>query len=271
MQIIRPTRDRRRTQRRAHGRRPPRRGLGGRRRGGGDVLRRAPASRRTAHLGDGAGFRRRVRVGPSMRITILIAITCCGCEAIDDFNRFHVAAADDGAPQDAGRFDLAVMALDSAPLADFSALDLESPCVPSLANVGQGDFSIRFRITTAASVLSTVLFQRAECDALKDFWEVDLLATGQLQIAVGEGNQGYATLTTTTTVNDGKPHFLVIERRAKQLSVLVDGTTEGGSVVAAPAALHDLPPLGIANSNPCSSAGVHTLNGTVSDVCLSAP
>jgi len=142
-----------------------------------------------------------------------------------------------------------------------------SACVSSLSGVGTGDFSIHFQITTKASVESTVLYQRAGCDANRDFWNVNLSAGGQLIAEVVQGGSGtYTVLTTTTPVNDGKPHAISIDRVAFVLAATTDGGFSGSK--AAPGSLGQLPPLGITKGNPCEAAGLKPLSGSVTDVCL---
>lgn len=144
-------------------------------------------------------------------------------------------------------------------------------CGLTIAGVDAGDFTIRFQIRpiTAAVATSNVLFQRAECSARFDFWDVDLLASGQLRVEVGEGGRGYATLVTLASVDDRRLYDVVVHRGAGVLSVAIDGALAGA--VASPHSLGALPPLGIARGGPCEGHGKQAFVGYVSDVCLTVP
>jgi hypothetical protein len=144
--------------------------------------------------------------------------------------------------------------------------------VQTLTGIGAGDFTVRFRLTTTASVLSSIIYQRAECDAVKDFWNVNLSANGRLLVEVGQGNEGYATLNVAGIVNDGIAHNIVVTRIATVLSVTVDDVFSGST--PASYLLGALPALGTASGNPCEAGGAGfpvPLVGTVSGVCVTVP
>lgn len=164
-----------------------------------------------------------------------------------------------------------VVFVDSTVLQDLAVTDNiadMTPCMNTLANVGAGDFTIRFRITTIAVTTSTVLAQRAVCDASKDFWDIDLEANGTFRIELG-GPINYTVLDTTIAVNDGNSRDVLITRRAQILAATVDGVLAGST--AAPWLLGVLPPLAIAKGNPCEGAGLSPLDGVVDAVCVTVP
>lgn len=172
-------------------------------------------------------------------------------------------------PDLAPRPDL-IPASDLAPPLDFTAPpDLAPLCVQTLANVGAGDFTIRFVITTAARVLSTVVYQRSIC-AGSDLWDVRLAANGTLEIATDDLGGHFTLFNTVATVNDGRPHAVVITRVAQVLSARIDGAASGAAASAA--SWQALPPLGIGKGDPCENGGGSVpLVGAVTNVCLTIP
>ena len=136
-------------------------------------------------------------------------------------------------------------------------------CGASLSGTGDENFSIRFRIKTAAAAPSAVLSQRSSCDATADFWDIQLQANGRLSVELG-GAGSYASLASHVPVNDGALHGIIVRRAAGVLRILVDGAPSG--VALAPMSLGTLPPLRTASDNPCPA--VQALAGLVSDACL---
>lgn len=161
-------------------------------------------------------------------------------------------------------------------MSDFSAPpdltqtpDLAKPCGMTLANSGGGAFTIRFRITTMAMApISTVLFQRVQCNnANQDFWDIQLGASGHFGIETGNGPGNYSQFATMIAVNDGKPHDVVITRSNGIISTTTDGVFSGSG--AATAVYAALTPLGIGMGDPCEGVnGMVALVGTVTNVCL---
>lgn len=185
--------------------------------------------------------------------------------------------------------------LDMAPLADMtvrpdmtSSPDLVSTpdmtelrdmhnCIPSLANVAGGDFTIRFTTTTRDGAFSAVLFQRKMCNAFQDWWDILINSDGhQGRPAGGDGlltiflNQAGAgtdpaLITTTIPVNDGVPHLVVVQRRGGTIRTTTDGKPSGQS--AGDQKLGNLPPVDT-KRHPC---GLPSVDGTITDICLTIP
>jgi hypothetical protein len=149
------------------------------------------------------------------------------------------------------------------------AVDASCPCVQDLSPVGLGDFSVAFDLTTIAGS-GPIVDQRAECDAIKPFWEIELGVGGPTGGAIGKigyeiadgtsGDSSYAG----PVVSDGQQHHVVVSRRAiHTILITVDGavsstTTQFGEV------LHSLAPLEIGEATACST----TLAATITNVCL---
>lgn len=147
--------------------------------------------------------------------------------------------------------------------------DLTPTCVASLSEVGKADFTISFRISTRATVASTILYQRFSCDATRDLWDVQLTPQGTIRVAVIEVGGVYTDLITTASVNNGAAHDVVLSRSGSMLRSTVDGLPAGSA--AAPQKLGTLPPLGMLSGGPCEAAGIKPLVGTVTNVCLLRP
>lgn len=133
-------------------------------------------------------------------------------------------------------------------------------CGMSLSSVGTGDFAVAFRVTTRTATASALLFQRAACTS-GDFWDVQISAEGYIKLKINDARM-LTGLTGTATLNDGRPHAVLLRRAALGLSLWVDGVTAGGAY--APQNLGPLPPLGIATGDPCTGP----LDGTITDICL---
>ena len=166
-----------------------------------------------------------------------------------------------------------VAAPDMTYLLDMTKLN----CVPSLENVGAGDFTIRFTITTRAQVLSAVAWQRSTCDGSTDFWSVRMRASGALLIEVHQSTEVISAAASRTAiitdreVNDGNPHDIVIQRQGGTLSCYIDGKISGST--PSPQVLGKLPPIMIAQGHPCEmmADGTKPLVGVVDNVCLTVP
>jgi hypothetical protein len=147
---------------------------------------------------------------------------------------------------------------------DFASVpDLAMVCAQTLSNVGGGDFSIRFRLTTLAAGPAALLFQRAACGR-GNFWDVYMSGNGTVGVEVDDG-VSYTNINSLVTVNDGKPHDITVARKAFILTAAIDGAVSGMGM--SQAALGNLPALGIATGNPCGNHPA-LMPGTVTNVCL---
>lgn len=136
-------------------------------------------------------------------------------------------------------------------------------CGASLSGASGENFSIGFRVKTAAAAPSAILSQRTSCDATADFWDIQLQATGRLSVEFG-GAKSYMSLVSQAAVNNGASHAVIVRRSAGILRIFIDGIPSG--VALAPMPLGALPALRTASGNPCPA--VLALAGQVSDVCL---
>ena len=151
-------------------------------------------------------------------------------------------------------------------------LDMTGPgCVASLSGVGSKDWAIKFTIQTTAKVQSTVLYQRATCDATEDFWDIEMNPDGTLTLYMNHVNKqpgdGYVTIKMERPINDGQPHTVEILREGSKVSCYIDKEIDSS---AAPCPnLGQLSTLGIMRGNPCEAYGtVAPLSGKVTNVCL---
>jgi len=151
------------------------------------------------------------------------------------------------------------------------AADAACPCIDDLSSVGLGDFSVAFDLTTIAGS-GPILDQRAECDAIRPFWEIELGvggatggAIGKIGYEIADGTSGDSSYG-GPVVSDGLLHHVVVRRQAiHTITIIVDGaasptTTNFGEV------MHSLAPLEIKASTACMT----TLSAAVSNVCLTA-
>lgn len=198
---------------------------------------------------------------------VIIALITGGCAGYFDQYIVADAAVEDGDAGDAAVASDLAQHTDLAQRPDLTpSHDLARTCGSTLAGVGDGDFTIRFRITTSARVASTILFQRSVCDASTDFWDIQMVPDGAVQAIVGQAAVSYSVATSASTVNDGKPHDVLVWRVARTLSITVDGAQPASSPAAE--VLGALPPLGVSAGNPCEGGGLHPLVGAVDEVCV---
>lgn len=189
-------------------------------------------------------------------LTWLVVVFAAGCT--DENPEFVSDAGDDIAFVDG-----------SAPPTHMlgDAVGVVGNCGDSLAGVGAGDFTIRFRIQTrVAGSYSTVMYQRATCGGPdQQVWFIRLVGE-VIRVAIGE-----TVFDTTVLVNDGQRHDVVVKRRGGVVAVLVDGQFAGARE-ATQFLGDDLPPLGIGSGDPCEESGPQRpLDGVVEDVCLTVP
>jgi len=147
------------------------------------------------------------------------------------------------------------------PPADADAGDAAT-CVESLSNVGTGDFTISFSITTTTTQASTIASQRQSCDGLHPFWDLSLRSTGVMVLEVSG-----AQLVSTRAINDGTTHAVVIQRRSLEATITIDGAPAGAGTIGTD--LGALPMIQLTSGNPCESPGGRMpLVGMLSGFCL---
>lgn len=207
-----------------------------------------------------------------MKTAVLFSVLCAaGCTAPNEDFVAEAArpTATDGAadaipPEDGGA------ALDLAPFVsqpDLGALpDLVPPCGNTLAGVGAGDFTIRFRVITAVrlDVPQPLLAQRVACDGSAVFWAVETAANGSVNFITNN-----ARIASNSPVNDGAPHDVMIVRRSGEggLFVYIDGRPDAGPAPVA-ASYQAMPPLEIGESSACRTVARDV---QVTHVCINVP
>ncbi len=129
------------------------------------------------------------------------------------------AAASDAALADASPSDSAI-----APAFDWGVTDagMRTDCIGDLSTVGLGDFTLAFKITTSATVLSQVIAQRNACTYGR-FWSIRMQATGGITFEIGDGEGPYVVAETTLGVNDGAEHLVKIYRADGLIRIDIDG------------------------------------------------
>lgn len=215
----------------------------------------------------------------SMRLAKRLALLCplvvldaCALDTsiIRDMDDVHTA---DGASGDAlvtdGRTGDTVTVTDSVTV-DAGSDVVTAPdaaCVPSLSNVGTGDFTVSMTVTTRASTLSTIACQRSVCNGNNPLWEVLMDPGGTLAIAVDDDAGHLCQFHSSTIINDDASHNIVITRRHAQLAVNIDGADAGSVPCATSVGL--LPAMTILSGDPCEHiTSLVPLVGTVTNVCL---
>jgi hypothetical protein len=161
-------------------------------------------------------------------------------------------------------------------------------CIDDLSNIGTGDFQISFVLTTTwnGSADMAVINQRGHCDHGM-FWDVRVDGTGQLDVetddavSLGQANEHYSQIW-STSVADGKPHCIQIERKAQVLTTLIDGVVS--SLGMSQSSLGPLPSFSV-KSDACDGTACMTVPnfgvlcgdgsvpfvGTLTDICVASP
>lgn len=196
----------------------------------------------------------------------LLALPSCG--SAGDFTVTEEETTSvDAMPGETSETDTLLAATkDAGPEVDGS--DTKPSCVTDLSYLGPSDdFTIAFMLTTTASKPSPLLNQRPTCSALQPFWDLQMLASGALDLQIGgSGDNVEAKSTPTITVNDGIAHKIVIRRSGTMLSFTVDGKDAGKSSFSA--ATGKLPSLktGETDKDACP---MEPLAGKITETCLS--
>ncbi|HTQ48280.1 MAG TPA: hypothetical protein VMI75_36240 [Polyangiaceae bacterium] len=98
-------------------------------------------------------------------------------------------------------------------------------CMTDLSDVGTGDFTIRFTLTTNETGMTLALLnQRLGCDQMSTFWDISLSPTGNVVVATDDSIAAdYVTVQAGSALNDGKAHQVAVIRRAGKLWITADG------------------------------------------------
>lgn len=208
-----------------------------------------------------------------------------GDPPVDASATLDAAASLDAAALDASPSDSAI-----APAFDWGVSDagMRTDCIGDLSTVGLGDFTLAFKITTSATVLSQVIAQREACTYGR-FWSIRMQHTGGVTFEIGDGEGPYVVAETTLAVNDGAEHLVKIYRADNLIRIDIDGERSpllyyrtddymrnealipseaphevDGEIRLGP----DLPTLDWMNSLVCTADGTQPLVGTVVPYCI---
>jgi hypothetical protein len=163
-----------------------------------------------------------------------------------------------------------------------------SACIDDLSNIGTGDFQISFVLTTTwnGSADMAVINQRAHCDHGM-FWDVRVDGSGQLDVetddalSLGQANEHYTQIW-STSVADGKPHCIQVERKAQVLMTLIDGVVSSSGM--SQSSFGPLPSFSV-KSDACDGTACMTVPnfgmicgggnfpfvGTLTNICVASP
>jgi hypothetical protein len=144
-------------------------------------------------------------------------------------------------------------------------------CLADLSDIGTGDFTIRFTLTTNETGMNLALLnQRLGCDQMSTFWDVTLSPTGDIVVAMDDGIAAdYVSVQAGTALNDGKAHQVAIIRRTGKLWITADGTVVS-PMTADPHTFTTLSSLAIGTS-ACMNETPAAAYAVIADVCLTEP
>jgi hypothetical protein len=144
-------------------------------------------------------------------------------------------------------------------------------CLTDLSDVGTGDFSIHFALTTNETGLTLALLnQRLGCDETSTFWDVSLSPTGGVTAATDDGIAAdYVSVQAGNALNDGKLHLVDVMRRAGKIWIAADGAVVS-PMTPNRYTFTTLSSLAIGTS---ACTGVTPVAGyaVIADVCLTEP
>jgi hypothetical protein len=144
-------------------------------------------------------------------------------------------------------------------------------CMTDLSDIGMGDFSIRFALTTNETGMTLALLnQRLGCDQMSTFWDVTLSPTGDIVVATDDGIAAdYVTVQAGSALNDGKAHQVAVIRRAGKLWITADGAVVS-PMTADAHTLATLSSLAIGTS-ACMGVTPAAAYAVIANVCLTEP
>jgi hypothetical protein len=161
----------------------------------------------------------------------------------------------------------------------------DPPCGDDLSNIGTGNFSISFTLTTTMTGESAILNQRSTCKG-GNMWDVrayfpsgpvsDLPDSGEPTFGTNTYGIGietddtvnYATLVFPSVLNDGDPHLVNITRISGTLYISVDGAPSVATTSLSSFA--QLTPLA-QGTDPCVGVdGTQSFVGTLANVCVTS-
>ncbi len=144
-------------------------------------------------------------------------------------------------------------------------------CLNDLSDVGTGDFTIRFTLTTNETGMTLALLnQRLGCDQMSTFWDVTLSPTGDIVVATDDGIAAdYVSVQAGTAVNDGKAHQIAVIRRTGKLWITADGAVVS-AMTADPYLFATLSSLANGTS-ACMGVTPAAAYAVIANVCLTEP
>jgi len=144
-------------------------------------------------------------------------------------------------------------------------------CLTDLSDVGAGDFSIHFTLTTNETGMTLALLnQRLGCDQMSLFWDITLSATGAVVAATDDGIAGhYVTVQAGSSVNDGKPHAVDVIRKSGKLWIASDGAVVS-PMTPDPYTFTTFSSLAVGTS-ACTGVTPAAAYAVIANVCLTEP
>ena len=95
-------------------------------------------------------------------------------------------------------------------------------CTGDLSNIGKGDFTIAFKVTTTQTSETALVNQRTSCN-YGMFWDVRMVAQGGVVAEMGETvSTAYVNVSGGGPINDGRPHDILVRRASGVLTLYVD-------------------------------------------------
>jgi hypothetical protein len=141
-------------------------------------------------------------------------------------------------------------------------------CTGDLSNIGTGDFTISFTVTTTQKG-GALINQRSSCTQLCGmFWDLRMNSNGNIgtETCAGPDRASYFTILGDSRINDGKPHDVLFQRAGGLDSLYVDCVNFGS--VNDSNSFTALAPLA-SGADVCEAVdGTAALVGTIANVCV---
>jgi hypothetical protein len=160
--------------------------------------------------------------------------------------------------------------------APYNGADGSTSCpngVSDLSNLGTGDFTVSFSITTMQTGFVELVSQRSACTG-GDFWDIRSCAPdpqkrctvpGSVLVETSSGG-AYGSLDSKIAVNDGSPHDVAVARTSGVLTITIDGKVSGSG--PSKASFASLPALQTGNGACVGHDSTQALTGTLSSLCI---
>jgi hypothetical protein len=135
-------------------------------------------------------------------------------------------------------------------------------------NRGRGDFTFAFDIKTSATRSEGIWEKRIACNSDgTPLWGFGHHPTGQIRFELFTGSTSYI-LDSTTSINDGNWHLVVVTRHGVTISIYIDGNLEATTTSATTVNVTNDARMRAGVSKCVGVAGIHPFIGELDELMI---